>query len=247
MSVSLQTTGCSAARAAYDGWHSRLPPDRDGDAPWHRLLAAHLDAERDLNGKTVLEIGCGGGGFACTLARQRQRPLSFVAADFSSAAIAKGRACAARDGLSGISWEVADIQALAHPADTFDTVISCETIEHVASPQRALRELARVLKRGGRLIVTTPNYFGSFGMYRLYLRALGRPFTEEGQPINRLMLLPLTIAWVKQAGLKVRVVDAVGHYLLCPGRAPIELPRLNNFRPFTRWVAFHSLVVAEKP
>src|SRR5712692_2717251 len=156
-------------RAVYDDWHNRLPADRDGDAPWHRLLAAHLDADRDQNGKAVLEIGCGGGGLACRLARQRQRPVSFVAADLSSAAIFKGRACAARDGLSGISWEVADIHALAHPAETFDTVICCETIEHVPSPPRGLAELARVLRRGGRLLVTTPNYFGPFGMYRLYM------------------------------------------------------------------------------
>ena len=237
----------AGVRAAYDAWHSLLPTDIEANAPWHRLVSAHLDADRDLIGKAVLEIACGRGGFACRLARQPRSPARLIAADFSASAIAKGRSHAAHNDISGVTWEVADIQSLAHPAKTFDTVISCETIEHVPSPQRALEELARVLKRGGHLFITTPNYFGPLGMYRLYAKARGRPFTEVGQPINRLMFLPLTIAWIKQAGLRVSVVDAVGHYLPFPRRPPIEFPRLNNPRALMRWVGLHSLVVAEKP
>ena len=235
------------ARGDYEAWHNALPAGTTADTPWHRLVSAHLNVDRDLIGKTVLEIGCGRSGFACRLARQPRPPARLIAADFSANAIAKGRAYAAHKDISGITWEMADIQSLAHPARTFDTVISCETIEHVPSPQRALEEPARVLKPGGRLFVTTPNYFGPLGMYRLYAKARGRPFTEVGQPINRLMFLPLTIAWVKRAGLRVRAVDAIGHYLPCPRRSPIEFPRLNNPRALMRWVGLHSLVVAEKP
>jgi ubiquinone/menaquinone biosynthesis C-methylase UbiE len=235
------------ARSAYEAWHNALPADTTADTSWHRLVAAHLNVDRDLVGKTVLEIGSGRGGFACRLARQPRPPARLIAADFSANAIAKGRSYATHNDISGITWEVADIQSLAHPAAAFDTVISCETIEHVPNPQGALKELARVLKRHGRLFITTPNYFGTLGLYRLYAKARGRPFTEVGQPINRLMFLPLTIAWVKQAGLRVRVIDAVGHYLPFPGRPPIELPGLDHPRALMRWFGLHSLVVAEKP
>lgn len=236
-----------ATRAAYETWHERLGVDGEAAAPWHRLVRQHLQPARDLAGKRVLEIGCGRGGFACWLASQPARPAELVAADFAATAVQKGREFAARQGLGGIRWETGDIQALAYPTASFDTVISCETIEHVPEPRRALAELTRVLKPGGRLFLTTPNYLGLLGLYRIYLRLCGRVFTEEGQPINHCLLLPLTRYWVAQAGLRVRAADGIGHYLPFPGRPPIEMAKLNNPRMLMRWLGLHSLIVAEKP
>ena len=232
---------------AYDAWHGQLPVDNDTDAPWHRLLKQYLKPSLDLAGKRVLEIGCGRGGFACWLASQPQRPSQIVAADFSATAVQKGRAFAAEQRLSGIIWEISDIQAIPHPDCSFDTVVSCETIEHVIDPYRAIRELARVLKSGGRLFLTTPNYLGSLGLYRFYLWLRGRIYTEGGQPINNLTLLPITLRLVKRTGLRLRTVDAMGHYLPFPGRPPIELPIFNHPRKFMRWLGLHSLIVAQKP
>src|SRR6266496_3538810 len=136
-------TGDTSARGAYEAWHAQLGVDTENNTPWHRLLRSHLNSERDLSGKRVLEIGCGRGDFTCWLARQQFRPREIVAGDFALTAVQKGRAFAAEHGLSGVTWEVQDIQALGHPDASFDTVISCETIEHVPQPRHALRELAR--------------------------------------------------------------------------------------------------------
>lgn len=236
---------CPEPRARYERWHDRFAVDASVETPWHALILEHL-GPADLAGKRVLEIACGRGGLACRLAGQPLRPACLVAADFSQAAVAKGKAFAATHHVSGIHWELSDIQKIGHADASFDTVISCETIEHVPDPRSALRELTRVLKPGGRLLLTTPNYLGSLGLYRLYLRLRGRRYSEEGQPINRFMLLPLTVARVKRAGLRVTAIDAVGHYLLWPGRPPIEVPRLNDPRVLMRWFGLHSLVVAEK-
>jgi ubiquinone/menaquinone biosynthesis C-methylase UbiE len=235
------------ARAAYETWHDRLPIDSAADAPWHRLLNRHLDAERDVAGKRILEIACGRGGFACWLAGHPARPAEVVAADFAETAVAKGREHAGRLGLTNVRWEFGDIQALDHADASFDTVISCETIEHVPDPQRALSELARVLRPGGRLFLTSPNYLGTMGLYRAYLRLRGRVFTEEGQPINHFLVLPRTRGMVKAAGLRIRATDAVGHYLPVPRRPPVELPWLGRPRWLMRWFGLHSLIVAEKP
>src|ERR1051326_3286586 len=236
-----------ASRNAYEDWHSRYEIERGADTPWHKNVIKHLEPKRDLVGRRVLEIGCGRGGFACWLASQTEPPAHLVAADFAVTTVNKGRSFALQNHIAGITWEVADVQNLAHQSDTFDTVISCETIEHVSSPRRALSELARVLRPGGRLILTTPNYFGMFGLYRMYSRMLGRRFTEEGQPINNFLVLPLTRSWVAQTGLRIETVDAPGHYLLLPGRAPWDLPALNQPRAIMRWIAHHSLIVAQKP
>ena len=235
------------SKSAYEAWHERLDVDAEADAPWHLLVKAHLDAGRDLAGRRVLEIGCGRGGFACWLAAQASRPAEVVAADFAETAVRKGEEFAARRGVEGVRWEVADIQAMAYPDASFDTVISCETVEHVPDWRRALCELARVVRPGGRLFLTTPNYLGPMGLYRGYMRLTGRRYTEEGQPVNNFMLLPRVRAWVARMGLRVLVVDAAGHYLPLPGRPPVRVPALDNARFLTRWLALHSLVVAEKP
>ena len=236
------------SKPAYEAWHARLEVDDETATPWHRLVKAHLDPARDLAGKRVLEIACGRGGFACWLAaRERHAPAEVVAADFAYTAVAKGEEFAAPRGLTNISWEVADIQELKHADASFDTVVSCETIEHVPDPRRALRELARVLRPRGRLLLTAPNYLGAMGLYRAYMRLTGRRYTEEGQPINNFLLLPRVRAWVARAGLRVSEVDGVGHYLPFPGRPPIELPVFNNPRWLQRWFGLHSLIVAEKP
>jgi ubiquinone/menaquinone biosynthesis C-methylase UbiE len=233
------------AKSAYDRWHAGLDVDVEANDPWHALVRRHLRPSHDIAGRRVLEIGCGRGGFSCWLARQAETQEQ-VGMDFSDTAVAKARTHASQIGLHAIRWETGDIQAIARPDATFDTVVSCETIEHVHDPRRAVRELARVLRRGGRLFLTTPNYLGPLGLYRGYLRLRGRRYTEAGQPINQFTILPRTVRWVKQAGLRVTALDATGHYLPFPGRAPIRLETLDRLGPVTRWFALHSLVVAEK-
>lgn len=232
---------------SYNEWHARYSVDVHADTPWHRMIRKHL-ASRDLVGKRVLEIGCGRGGFSCWLARQgTDRPAEIVAADFSSTAVEMGERYARTEGLANITWETADIQAIGHPEASFDTVISCETIEHVPNPRQAVAELSRVLKPGGRLFLTTPNYLGSIGLYRGYLRVCGRRFTEEGQPINNFTLLPLTRHWVRRSGLRIVLAISTGHYLPFFGRPPIEMPVLNHGGVFTKWFGLHSLTIGEKP
>jgi 2-polyprenyl-3-methyl-5-hydroxy-6-metoxy-1,4-benzoquinol methylase len=214
------------------------------DTPWHRLLFAHLDAGRDVTGRRVLEIACGRGGLACRLAAHQ--PAQLIAADFSITALEKGRECADSLGLGRIRWSVSDLHAVPMQDATVDTVISCESIEHLERPRTACGEFARILRPGGRLYLTTPNYLGLLGLYRGYARLTGRPFTEEGQPINRFMLLPLTCVWIRRSGLRILAVDAVGHYLPWPGGPPRSYARFESVRPL-RWFAHHSLIVAEKP
>jgi 2-polyprenyl-3-methyl-5-hydroxy-6-metoxy-1,4-benzoquinol methylase len=177
--------------------------------------------------------------------RQNFRPTLLTAADFSKTAISIGKMFAQKDNLK-INWEVCDIQDLPHADETFDTVISCETIEHVPEPKQALTELARVIKPGGKLILTCPNYLGTTGLYRIYLKARGRAYQEEGQPINHFLLLPTMLGWIKQAGLKIQQVHGIGHYLPFPARPPIRLHLLDRAEGLLRWFALHTLILAAK-
>ena len=239
------STESPTAQKAYDTWHSAREVDTEADAPWHRLVRDALRPS-DLDGRDVLEIGCGRGGFSCFVAGMGKLK-SQLAVDYSDAAVAKGREHAEAAGLKSITWEQGDIQNIARPTASFDTVISCETVEHVPEPKRAIAELARVLRPGGRLFLTTPNYFGTLGLYRGYLRLRGRVFQEVGQPINQFTMLPLTAAWVRREGLTVEHTDAVGHFIPFPGRPPFKVDLLDRGnRMLTKWVAHHSLIVARK-
>jgi SAM-dependent methyltransferase len=110
-------------REAYEIWHAQTGPDLPiADTPWHRLVLTHLNFARDLAGRRVLEIGCGRGGFLCSLAMKRLQPApTFVGIDYASNAVAQARDLALKHGCPAIAFEVGDIQTLGHPTATFDT------------------------------------------------------------------------------------------------------------------------------
>jgi 2-polyprenyl-3-methyl-5-hydroxy-6-metoxy-1,4-benzoquinol methylase len=234
-------------REAYDAWHDLHDVDAEADSPWHQMIKERLLPDRDIAGRRILEIACGRGGFACWLASHPARAGSIVAADFSPSAVHKAERFAIERGIVGVDWQVADIQRLDQFQQEFDTVICCETIEHVPDPPGAVRNLARVLEPGGRLFLTTPNYLSTIGLYRAYCRVRGKRFDEGGQPICNLTMIPRTRHWVRAAGLSIIATDSRGQYLPFPGRPPIPVPHLEHPRFLMGWLGLHSLVIAEKP
>jgi glycosyltransferase involved in cell wall biosynthesis len=228
-------------RLAYDAWHQSVSGCDALDTPWHRMVQEAIDVRRDLAGKRVLEIACGRGDFASWCAAVPTPPALLVAADFSGVAVRLARVAVKSSGR--VAFFEADAQAIGLASDSFDTVICCETLEHLPHPRAALAELARVLRPGGRLFLTAPNYLGPMGAYRGYLRLTGRRFSEEGQPINRFLLAPRLRRWVRLAGIRTVRRDGTGHYLPWPRRAPILLgTRLRGLSMF----GLHSLTVAVK-
>lgn len=233
------------ASESYDAWHRTQGVD-GGDAPWHRLLKPILT---DLGGRRVLEIGCGGGGFTAWLAELpgERRPVEVVASDFSSVAVRTAEELGRSRGLKNVRYTLGDVTDLAWPDETFDAVISCETIEHVRRPEIAVRELARVLRSGGRMYLTCPNYLNLTGLYRLYLPLTGRRFSEGGQPIAKFLLLPRVRRWVKRAGLRIERTMGAGHYVPFPGRAPIRVLWADRLGFGGHYAALHTAIVARKP
>jgi ubiquinone/menaquinone biosynthesis C-methylase UbiE len=229
-------------RRAYDAWHASVAETDALDTPWHRLVREAIDMTRDLANKRVLEIACGRGEFAAWCSGLEVPPAMLIAADFSAVAVRRARERARPSGR--VRLVQADAEAIGLASACFDTVICCETLEHLHQPWTALEELARVLRPGGRLFLTTPNYLNPMGAYRGYLRLTGRRYTEEGQPINRFLLAPTLRRWVRRAGLKVLECDGIGHYLPWPHRAPILVQERARYLSL---FGLHSLTVARRP
>ena len=95
----------------------------------------------------LLDLGCGDGLFAQVFFEKRH----LVGLDYSMKELLTARSRAAYDELVR-----ADIAATPFPDDSFATVFSNGVLEHVENLCDGLREIARVLRPGGRLIFTVP-------------------------------------------------------------------------------------------
>jgi SAM-dependent methyltransferase len=170
----------------------------------------------DVDHRTVLEIGCGRGGFSDYLIRQYPQIGKLYASDYSESALQIGRRRSG--GLAKIVWQQEDVQNLSFGDQTFNTIVSCETIEHVPHPLRALAEMYRVLKPGGRVILTCPNYFNLFGIWCLYRKLIGKPYTEGGQPYVNYLLIPSIYGKIKMLGFTIEHFHS--SELVLPARVP---------------------------
>jgi 2-polyprenyl-3-methyl-5-hydroxy-6-metoxy-1,4-benzoquinol methylase len=222
----------------YDEWHRPRVEGASPTSPWHLLAASQLG---DVTGLQVLEIGCGVGEFSRLLAEQGAR---VIGADISPVAVEEtGHQLEAYEGTEAI---VADICAVPFRDESFDLVVSLETIEHAPDPRKALAELVRVTKRRGRLIVSNPNYLDFIGLYRLAKRISGRPFSEAGQPINKWTTLLGTIWRLKRLGCRIDVVDGTHFALTIPYWRSFNISWIDHPHVVAKWLAHQGLVVASR-
>ena len=102
-------------------------------------------------GGRALELGCGTGLFVEKVAACG---VSVTGIDLSPDLLAAARARSAR--LPNVALTSGNAELLPYPADTFDAVYGSSVLHHL-DLDRALREVARVLKPGGRVVFTEPN------------------------------------------------------------------------------------------
>ncbi len=106
-----------------------------------------------LEGLRILDIGCGGGLLTEPLARLG---ADMVGADAGAANIEAARAHADAQGLA-VDWRATTAEALAAAGETFDVVVAMEIVEHVADLPMFLREVAKMVRPGGLLLLATLN------------------------------------------------------------------------------------------
>lgn len=104
-----------------------------------------------------------------------------------------------------LTFEIGDLnQSLPYPTGSFDLITCVEGIEHLENPFNALREFSRILKPGGKLILTLPNYLNIERRLRFLVtglfskipspRKLGK---ERFEHLYMLHLIPLTYPILK--------------------------------------------------
>ncbi|MFM8834634.1 MAG: class I SAM-dependent methyltransferase [Cytophagales bacterium] len=226
--------------STYNDWHRQYEWEDDTQSIWHLFVKNNL-SNRDVEGKVLLEIACGRGGLSNWIAKLKPPCQRLYACDFSAVAV---KIAQSRFGshANPIDWSQQDIQALQFRDNYFDTIISCETIEHVPDPARAVNELYRVLKKGGRVYLTCPNYFNFFGLYCIYRKLIGKPYTE-GQPYVNYLLLPRLLHWAKTSGFTIKMYYTTD--LILPLRAHFHFFE-NRIPRVIRWLGFRTFFILEK-
>jgi len=118
------------------------------------------------SGQRILDLAAGTGASSVSLARSG---ATVVAADFSPGMIAEGRR--RHGGIPNLSFVEADATALPFADDEFDAVTMSFGLRNVNEPKKALGELLRVTKPGGRLVIcefSHPPAPAFNGLYRFY-------------------------------------------------------------------------------
>jgi demethylmenaquinone methyltransferase/2-methoxy-6-polyprenyl-1,4-benzoquinol methylase len=135
---------------------------------WRRA-AVQLSGARP--GDRVLDCATGTGELALAFKRAVGPGGEVVATDFCAEMLAGGKPKAQRAGLD-VRFEVADALALPFPDRSFDIASIAFGIRNVDDPVRCLREMARVVRKGGRLVVLEFGQpHGAFGaLFRVYSR-----------------------------------------------------------------------------
>lgn len=111
--------------------------------------------------KSILELGCGGGGLAFAIKERLGHPIHYVGIDSFADAIKRAELVldiALQRNLDNIlDWSADQEMADALPLESFDHVICGDVLEHLYAPDLVLKQAVSRLKPGGYLLACIPN------------------------------------------------------------------------------------------
>jgi ArsR family transcriptional regulator len=185
----LETVRAQRSQAA-QAFFSRLAPEWDRirslHAPEAVVESAVLEALGPKSIRNLVDLGTGTGRMLQLLAPRAARTVGL---DASHAMLSVARANLEKAGLRGIELRQGDIYAPPFPRNTFDLVVIHQVLHYLDDPARAIREAARLVAPGGRILVV------DFAPHNL-------EFLREDQAHRRLGFSPDQVAgWLDEAGL----------------------------------------------
>jgi SAM-dependent methyltransferase len=169
----------------------------------------------------VLEVGCGLGYLSARL--RTDRGLEPVSLDIARSLLAEG----ARAGRIQRA-ACADALALPFRDGAFDLVVSTECIEHTPSPRQAVREMARVARRGALIVITCPN-----AAWHWSVRAADRLGLRPYHGYENWPAFSELRGWFEASG--VRVTEQLGFHAL-----PFQLPLAARWLPALDRIALRA-------
>ncbi len=182
------------------------------DKSWRR---AAIDSLKPFAPQHLLDVATGTGDFAL-MAMHRLAPKHIVGVDLSEGMLQVGQEKMAREGLSEkIELRKADCMQLDLPDNTFDAVTVAYGVRNFEDLDRGLREMRRVLRPGGRLVIielTSPIRFPMKQLFRLYAHVLmplvGKLVSKDSKAYS---YLPATMEAFPQGEVMQRILEHAGY------------------------------------
>ena len=199
---------------AYQAAHGEFLGEADFVWCPERLREADAHLLGDFSGRRVLEVGCGAAMCSRWLATRGAAP---VAVDLSGQMLRHARAAAGRTGIE-VDLVQADAQHLPFPPGTFDIAFTAfGAVPFVADSASVMREVARVLRAGGRWVFATthptrwsfPDDPGPDGLTATMSYFDRTPYVEVGEDGE-----PTYVEHHRTQGDRVREITAAGFSLV---------------------------------
>ena len=119
------------------------------------------DTVQPRPGQRLLDVGCGTGTAEMKLARLRISQVEIVAVDLLIDRVKQARDAAQSHNISA-SFAAADACALPFRDGTFDSAFCVAVLQHIGDVPRAVQELSRVTRPGGRVVAVEPDNAGRY-------------------------------------------------------------------------------------
>jgi len=223
----------SRPHTAFDDVLARaLSSDGESESAVHRMIVETVES-LGIRGELMVDVGCGRGKLWPTMRSRFSRCIGLDAARYPGLP-PDMELCEARlDSPIPLADAVADL------------VVCVETIEHLENPRALMRELTRLAKPGGWLIVTTPNQLSLLSLMSLFVNQRFEYFRDVHYPAHLTALLPVDLErMAAECGLKESSI----RYTMS-GRIAFTRQHYPRFlsRAFPRALSDNTMLLARSP
>jgi 2-polyprenyl-6-hydroxyphenyl methylase/3-demethylubiquinone-9 3-methyltransferase len=173
------------------------------------LRLGFVERRAPLAGRTVLDVGCGGGILSEAMAGRGAQVLGI---DLAPGALEVAGLHALEQGVK-VEYRRISAEALAaEKAGAFDVVTCMEMLEHVPDPEPVLRALARLVRPGGDVFISTINRTLKAFMLAIVGAEYVMRMLPQGTHEYEKFIRPSELSdWARGAGLDLRELAGIGY------------------------------------
>ena len=198
------------------------------------LRASWIDEHTDVSGKTVVDVGCGGGLLCEALAH---RGASVTGIDVGEAPLSVARLHQLESGVS-VDYVQSTAEALAEQrAGAFSVVTCLEMLEHVPDPSTVVQACADLCQPGGDLFFSTINRNPKAFLFAIVGAEYILNMLPRGTHEYKKLIKPSELArWIREAGLNMQEMIGMTYN-----------PLTKRYRLTPKDVSVNYLIRASKP